>query len=95
MQPRKFLEPGCALETIIPIKNTPTQVTIKFINPPRGPSGDIPAASLARLHSKKVGRCTVWIMDERNYQTVIIEVPEGLMSQYFRPHPHNLFPHFA
>lgn len=68
---------------------------VRFENEDAVIAGTLVPNSLGRIHSHTNGMYTVWVLDERTFRTIIIEVPLHLMGQYFRQEPHNIFPHFA
>ena len=51
--------------------------------------------SFARIHSNNGSIYTVWILDEMTMAPIVVEVPLGLMGQYFKPSSHSIFPHLA
>ena len=94
---KKFLDDGSPVRTIQMIyKNN--QRGIKILNPEKLILHDsILPGTLGRIHSRQNNpyEFKVWLLDERGYSTIIVEVPGLLMAQFFEQHPHNIFPRFA
>ena len=88
---KRFLDPGSPLKTVAVILKTTRQ--IRITNPEKLSGSMLPIGTLARIHSESRGLYTVWLLDELNMNTIVVEVPLVLMSMHFAMHEHNLFPH--
>lgn len=88
----RFLDPGSPLISIYPIRVNHQK--IKVTNIDKLPA-DIPTNSYARVHSHAGAAINVWVCDGNSFTTLILAVPQELMGQYFRQHPHGMFQHFA
>ena len=94
MTHKRFLEIGSPLITIAVILRRVQQITI--LNPQDLHAEALPIGTFARIHSiGKDGRYTVWLLDESNMKSVMVQVPLDLMGIYFRQQHHRIFPHFA
>ena len=93
MTSHRFLDKGSPLVTTVPISKHNTM--IKVLTPDKFQSDALRPGTLGRIHSQNNSVYTVWLLDERTMNTVIIEVPLHLMGQYFRQHDHGIFPHLS
>ena len=93
MTSKRFLDNGSPLVATIHIARKNTM--IKILTPDTFQSDALRSGTLGRIHSQTNNACTVWLLDERTMNTVIIEVPLHLMGQYFRQHEHGIFPHLS
>jgi hypothetical protein len=87
----KFLDKGTPIISATTIARNNSM--IRLVNPDQFSSSQLMAGTLGRVHSEKNGIYTVWLLDDRTMNTVIIEAPLHLMGQYFRQHPHGIFAH--
>jgi hypothetical protein len=92
---KKFLDNGSPVATQVAILKANT--LIKITNPEKMSGAALPLGTLGRIHSldNKTGRYQVWLLDEINMNSIIIEVPLNLMGQYFVRKEHGIFPHLA
>jgi len=93
MAVKRFLDIGSPLQTIVVILKRTQQ--IRITNPQKLGGGVLPIGTFGRIHSEARGVYTVWLLDETNMNTIIVEVPSVLMAMHFKQHPHQIFPHFA
>jgi hypothetical protein len=92
MTSTRFLDPGSPLVSTVQILKGNTM--IKVVTPDTF-RGTLRPGTFGRIESQKNDFYNVWLLDESTMSTVIIEVPAVLMGQYFRQHPHGIFPHLT
>ena len=93
MSDKRFLDIGSPLEMIVVVLKATRQ--IRITNPDKLAGSTLPIGTFARIHSETRGVYTVWLLDEVNMNTIIVEVPLVLMAMHFKQHPHKLFSHFV
>lgn len=89
----KILDSGSAVATTVTILKANTIVS--FENPERMAGDRLEIGSLGRIHSQVRNTYNVWILDDGNMNSIIVNVPHHLMGQFFKQHAHGIFPHFA
>jgi hypothetical protein len=93
MTTKRFLDDGAPIKTRISILKG--NQNVKFTNPEKMFGVMLAPDTLGRIHSHRKDAYTVWLLEGPSSQTIILEVPLHLMGQYFMPHQHDIFPHFA
>jgi len=93
MTSQKFLDNGSTIVSTVSILKR--NLMIKVLNPEKFPGEVLLPGTLGRIHSQRNGVYTVWLLEERTMNTVMIEIPLNLMGQYFQQRAHNIFPHLA
>lgn len=88
---KKFLYNGSPVKTLVNLLKG--SKNFKVNNPEKFVTSMIGQGALGRIHSCNKNIFTVWLLDEVTYQTIIIEVPQYLMGQYFEQYDHDMLPY--